>query len=213
MSATGREINARLDLSVEELVPRAAAGDRGAIDELFERASPLLQHLARSYYFKGADSEDVLQEARVAFWTAIETFRPQLGSFLPFARLVVQCHLFSAIKQADRVKHRPLSQSLRFEHYAPNRTDDPGSMLSEAELFSDPVNIVVMREELEALNKYLVTALSTLEQNVLRMYLQGMSYGAIAENLGRSERSIDNALERIRPKLQGRFAQDVRDAG
>ena len=195
-----------------ELILRARAGDDAAVNELLDRYRVLARTKARSYFLVGSDRDDVVQEGMIGLYKAIRDFQPDKGaSFRTFAELCVTRQIVTAVKGATRMKHGPLSGSVSLD--APVGGDDDAFSLGDlipACASTDPAAVAVSAEELRALQRHFDEVLSDLEQQVLRHHVEGKSYEQIAAMLQRHVKSVDNALQRIKKKLQVHL--DQRDA-
>ena len=186
--------------SDNSLQAMAAAGDRGAEEALSERYMRLVRICARPLFLAGGSSEDLIQEGMIGLLSAIRQFDAQSGaSFHTFAELCIRSRLLSAVKSASRKKHLPLNDGLSLEQLS----EDSGSQLSATpEVFrQDPEDLVLARESKEELYAVLSRCLSKMENRVLEYYLDGLSYREIAARLGKDEKAVDNAVQRIRRKL------------
>jgi RNA polymerase sporulation-specific sigma factor len=191
--------------SDEQLAAWARAGDSAAAAELITRYRPFLRSRARSYFLLGADVDDTMQEGMIGLYKAIRDFDPQHDtSFRGFAELCVNRQLITAVKGATRHKHGPLNSYVSLSR--PVGSDDEGERvlgdLLPAGALADPAEQVVSSERIRALQSYMDQELSDLEVAVLRMHVDGKSYAEIAGELHRQTKSIDNALQRIKRKLQ-----------
>ena len=192
------------DLTVlhdNELQRLAANGDRAAEEALAGRYMQLVRVCARPLFLAGGDSEDLSQEGMFGLLSAIREYNPAQGvSFRSFAEHCIRMRLFSAVKSASRLKHLPLNDSMPLEQLS----DDPSSQLSAApEIFRrSPEDLVLARESKEELKELCERRLSRLEKQVLDLYLEGLSYRDIARRLQREDKSVDNAVQRIRRKLE-----------
>ena len=151
-------------------------------------------------FLAGGDSEDLSQEGMFGLLSAIREYDPAQGvSFRSFAEHCIRMRLYSAVKSAARLKHLPLNDSMPLEQLS----DDPSSQLSAApEMFRrSPEDLVLARESKEELIELCKRRLSRLELQVLDCYLEGLSYRDIAQRLQKDEKSVDNAVQRIRRKL------------
>ena len=185
------------DLTLQQL---AAQGDRSAEEALAGRYMQLVRICARPLFLAGGDSEDLSQEGMFGLLSAIREFDPDLGvSFHSFAEHCIRMRLYSAVRSAARLKHLPLNDSMPLEQLS----DDSSSQLSAApELFRrSPEDLVLARESKEELKNLYSRCLSKMEKQVLDLYLTGLSYRDIARRLQRDEKSVDNAVQRIRRKL------------
>jgi RNA polymerase sporulation-specific sigma factor len=192
-----------LDLADEMLVRQFHEGDVEALDLLLERYRRFAGAKARGYFLAGGDTDDLQQEAMIGLFKAIRDFRHGQSSFRAFADLCVTRQIMTAIKGACRQKHQPLNRYVSL--WGLRVIDDPSERLVE-ELFDqrvpDPADEVVSLEGQAAMRAALATMLSTLEVDVLRLHLDGCSYQEISDRLGRHTKAVDNALQRIKRKLE-----------
>jgi RNA polymerase sporulation-specific sigma factor len=193
------------DTTDEDLVECARAGDDKAIDTLLARYRHYARAKARSYFLAGADREDIVQEGMIGLFKAIRDFqRGRNTAFRAFAELCITRQIITAIKTATRQKHIPLNSYVSLNKTTGiSDTDDRSlaeSLVSSTLL--DPADLVVSAEEIENIKASMGRLLSQLETEVLHLYMDGKSYQEIADMLGRHVKSIDNALQRIKRKLQ-----------
>lgn len=182
---------------------RACHGD-DALDYLINKYRNFVRSKARSYFLIGADREDIVQEGMIGFFKAIRDFREdKLSSFRAFAELCVTRQIITAIKTATRQKHIPLNSyvSLNKPIYDEDSDRTLLDVLSGARI-SDPEELVISREEFVDIEQKMEEILSDLEWRVLMSYLDGKSYQEIAVDLHRQVKSIDNALQRVKRKLE-----------
>ena len=195
------------DLSDEMLVRQFHEGDVEALDVLLERYRRFAGVKARGYFLAGGDNDDLQQEAMIGLFKAIRDFRHGQSSFRAFAELCVTRQIMTAIKGACRQKHQPLNRYVSL--WGLRVIDDPSERLVE-ELFDqrvpDPADEVVSLEGQAAMRAALATMLSSLEVDVLRLHLDGCSYQEISDRLGRHTKAVDNALQRIKRKLEAHLA-------
>jgi RNA polymerase sporulation-specific sigma factor len=192
------------NLSDEELVARWRQGDAAALDHLLHRYRRFARSKARTYFLVGADADDVEQEGLIGLFKAARDFRAdRQSSFRAFAELCVTRQVISAIKAATRQKHQPLNRYVSISGF--RGSDDPSERSVEALLddhrVTDPADEVISQEQIEAMRRATAESLSGLEVDVLRLYVEGQSYQEIGCHLGRHVKSIDNALQRIKRKL------------
>jgi RNA polymerase sporulation-specific sigma factor len=192
-------------LQDNDLVARVKTGDEKCLDVLLSRYRKFARSKARSYFLAGSDREDVVQEGMIGLYKAIRDFDPQQETpFRAFAELCISRQILTAIKTANRHKHQPLNQSVSLD--APAYSDEDsrsvGDNLVAAPQVSDPAELVISAEEIEAIRDTMRDSLTELEGDVLRLYMDGKSYEEIAGALGNHVKSIDNALQRIKRKLQ-----------
>jgi RNA polymerase sporulation-specific sigma factor len=191
-------------LDDDELAARFRGGDVDALNTLLERYRRFARAKARGYFLVGADSDDIEQEGMIGLYKAARDFRPdRQASFRAFAELCITRQVITAIKTATRQKHQPLNQYVSISSV--RGSDDPGERSVEALLddhyLPDPADEVVSNERMAAMRTSMAEMLSGLEVDVLRLYVEGKSYQQIGDQLGRHVKSIDNALQRIKRKL------------
>lgn len=198
------------DVSDEELVRLARAGDDVALAALLTRYRGLARAKARAYFLVGADREDIVQEAMIGLYKAIRDY--DLGPdsiFRAFADMCVTRQVISAVKAATRHKHGPLNTYVSLTR--PVGGDEDGDRVLADTLVlpttQDPAELVISAQRIRNLQAHLDDVLSDLEVEVLRLYVDGNSYVEIAETLQRHVKAIDNALQRIKRKLDVHLRQ------
>ena len=195
-----------VEVSDEDLAERARQGDDQAIETLLNRYRHYARAKARTYFLAGADKEDIVQEGMIGLFKAIRDFKAERNSaFRAFAELCITRQIITAIKTATRQKHIPLNSYVSLNKQSGSEDDDDGRSLGDV-LISldavDPADLVVSAEEIAAIKDSMSKVLSDLETEVLQLYMDGKSYQEIAGYLGRHVKSIDNALQRIKRKLE-----------
>jgi RNA polymerase sporulation-specific sigma factor len=211
--AASTGVRAKVDLTELEdtlLVARARSGDDRCIEILLARYRNFARSKARSYFLAGSDKEDVVQEGMIGLFKAIRDFEEDTGTpFRAFAELCISRQILTAIKTANRQKHQPLNSSVSLD--APAYGDDSSDRTVGDNFVgpknSDPVELVISAQEIEAIRDTMKENLTDLEGDVLRLYMDGKSYEEIAGVLGNHVKSIDNALQRIKRKLQRHIEQ------
>jgi len=196
-------------LSDEEIVQLARDTDDQALEHLINKYKNFVRAKARSYFLIGADREDIIQEGMIGLYKAIRDFRPdKLASFRAFAELCITRQIITAIKTATRQKHIPLNSyvSLNKPIYDEESDRTLLDVISGSKV-TDPEELVISREEFVDIENKMVEFLSELEWQVLMYYLEGKSYQEIADELGRHVKSIDNALQRVKRKLERYLAK------
>ena len=189
----------------DDLAVKAQGGDRAAQQVLIERYRRFARAKGRGYFLVGGDSDDIEQEALIGLYKAIRDYMPERqASFRAFAELCITRQIITAIKTATRQKHQPLNQYVSIS--GSRTTDDQQSDRVVEDLLddspsSDPADQVVSGERLDSLRGAMAEMLSGLEVDVLRLYVEGKSYQEIGDVLGRHVKSIDNALQRIKRKV------------
>ncbi len=197
-----------------ELVRRLRAGDEAALIELLDRYRGFARGRARSYFLVGADREDLMQEAMIGLYKAVRDFDEEVGApFRGFAEMCITRQILSAIKAATRHKHGPLNTYVSTSAAAPGEETTVADTLPTG-ASSDPAELVISAERIQALQRHFDEALSDLEIEVLRLYVDGKTYVEIAAMLDRQVKSVDNALQRIKRKLDGHLqTQEDASAG
>ena len=188
----------------EEIALLAQQGDADASEYLLNKYKNFVRSKARSYFLVGADHEDIVQEGMIGLFKAFRDFRPdKLASFHAFAEICVTRQIITAIKTATRQKHIPLNSyvSLNKPIYDEESDRTLLDVISE-EVPSDPEAMLIDREDLSFIEGRIGEMLSDLEKQVLVLYMEGKSYVEISQAMGRHVKSVDNALQRIKRKLQ-----------
>lgn len=188
----------------EEIVEFAREGDDAALEYLINKYKNFVRAKARSYFLIGADREDIIQEGMIGLYKAIRDFRmDKLSSFRAFAELCITRQIITAIKTATRQKHIPLNSyvSLNKPIYDEDSDRTLLDIISGSKI-ADPEELIISREEFDDIEEKMGEILSSLEWKVLMSYLEGKSYQEIAVDLKRHVKSIDNALQRVKRKLE-----------
>jgi RNA polymerase sporulation-specific sigma factor len=191
------------EMADEQVVSLARAGVRPATEHLLTKYRHLVESKARSYFLIGADHEDVVQEGMIGLYKAIRDFREdRLARFRAFAELCVTRQIITAVKMATRQKHTPLNAYVSFT-YTSHDSDAETSLLEciADERAKDPALAVIEQRENRKLNDTVHEALSDLESNVLRCYMEGKSYREMSAELHCRTKCIDNALQRVKRKV------------
>lgn len=191
----------RLD---EEVVIEAQKRNVRAQEYLINKYKNFVKAKAKSYFLIGADKEDIYQEGMIGLYKAIRDFKAdRLSSFRAFAEICVTRQIITAIKTATRQKHIPLNTYISLNKPIYDEESDRTllDVLSGAKI-TDPEELVISREEVISIQNEIGQVLSELEMEVLMSYLDGKSYQEIACDLDRHAKSIDNALQRVKRKLE-----------
>ncbi|MCX8007814.1 MAG: RNA polymerase sporulation sigma factor SigH [Coriobacteriia bacterium] len=189
----------------EALILAAQSGDDQASAEILRRYRGFVRCKARSYFLAGADREDVIQEGMIGLYKAIRDFDPsKQSSFRSFAELCVTRQLITAIKSATRQKHSPLNSYVSLSRTA--STEEEGDRvladILAAREVCDPAELVIAAWEATDIREGFLRALSPFESEVLRLYVNGKSYQEVAQTLGRHTKAVDNAIQRIKRKVE-----------
>lgn len=192
------------ELVDEEVVELARNGDDIALEYLINKYKNFVRAKARSYFLIGADREDIIQEGMIGLYKAIRDFRPdKLASFRAFAELCITRQIITAIKTATRQKHMPLNSYVSLNKPIYDEESDRTLLdVLTGTRVSDPEEMIINRENFVDIENKMGEFLSDLEWKVLMFYLEGKSYQEIAEDLQRHVKSIDNALQRVKRKLE-----------
>ena len=182
--------------SDEELLKLLRNGETSVVEYLMEKYKPLVRKRARALYLTGGDHEDLLQEGMLGLYKAIREYQPEKeASFQTFAGVCISRQMYSAVLSARRKKHHPLNMSISLNELEENQEEyNLGTVES-------PEAILLDQEAVENLRQRIEKSLSPFEGKVLDLYLSGLDYLQIAERLGKPAKSIDNALQRIRMKV------------
>lgn len=195
------EIELRSD---EDNVEAVREGDAEALEYLINKYKNFVRAKARSYFLIGADREDIVQEGMIGLYKSIRDFRgDKLSSFKAFAELCITRQIITAIKTATRQKHIPLNSYVSLDK--PIYDEDSDRTLLDVicgSRVTDPEELIINQEEFSGLEDKMGELLSDLERKVLMLYLDGRSYQEIAVDLDRHVKSIDNALQRVKRKLE-----------
>ena len=198
-------------LSDEEIVELIHLGKSDVLDFLITKFQPIVRMKARTYFIIGGDREDIIQEGMIGLYKAIRDFRPdRLSSFKVFAELCITRQIITAIKTATRQKHIPLNTSISLDK--PMYDEDQERTLLDiisGSTLDDPEDLIIHKENFSFMEEEMNKVLSGLEKEVLTLYLEGQSYREISEVLNRQVKSIDNALQRIKRKLEHSMAMDL----
>lgn len=188
----------------EELVISAKDGDKEALEYVINKYKNFVRAKARSYFLIGADREDIVQEGMIGLYKAIRDFKnDKLSSFRAFAELCITRQIITAIKTATRQKHIPLNSYISLNKPIYDEESDRTLLdILTAAKITDPEELIISKEELCSIESKIGEILSDLELEVLMSYLQGKSYQEIAVDLDRHVKSIDNALQRVKRKLE-----------
>ena len=178
------------DMTDEELIDQLREGDRQVMDYICDKYKNLVRSKAKSMYILGGDSEDLIQEGMIGLYKAIRTYRPGESAFASYAQVCVNRQMYTAVQASGRKKHEPLNEYI--------------SLSEDLNLFllDNPESRMIAQENMEKRYQLIDKQLSSMERQVLKLYLEGGSYEEIAEEMGRSEKSVDNAIQRLKKKLK-----------
>ncbi|EQB85912.1 RNA polymerase sporulation-specific sigma factor [Clostridium punense] len=188
----------------DEIVIQARSGDERALEYLLRKYQNFVKAKAKSYFLIGADKEDIYQEGMIGLFKAIRDFKDdKLASFKVFAELCITRQIITAVKTATRQKHIPLNTYISLNKPIYDEESDRTLLdIISGIKVSDPEELIIGKEELKNIEFQICEVLSDLEMEVLMSYLDGKSYQEIACDLDRQAKSIDNALQRVKRKLE-----------
>ncbi len=192
------------DLSDDELIEIIREGDSEAQEFLIKRYKNFVLAKSRSYFLVGADREDIVQEGMIGLYKAIRDYDiDRLASFRAFAELCITRQIITAIKAATRQKHQPLNTYISLNKPIYDEESDRTLLdVLKGGKLSNPEEAFISQEQYELIENKINEMLSDLEFNVLQEYLKGKSYKDIADTLDRHVKSVDNALQRVKRKLE-----------
>jgi RNA polymerase sporulation-specific sigma factor len=195
----------------EEIIDETRTGNASALEYLINKYKGFVRAKARTYFLIGADREDIIQEGMIGLYKAIRDFREdKLSSFRAFAELCITRQIITAIKTATRQKHIPLNSYISLNKPIFDDESDRTLMdIISEDSINDPEEMVINREEFSGIEEKMGEILSGLECEVLSLYLEGKSYQEIACELDRHVKSIDNALQRVKRKLE-KYLEEIK---
>ena len=190
------------NISDEELIARLRDGETIIEDYLMEKYKGLVRQKARAMFLIGGDTDDLIQEGMIGLFKAVRDFQPgREATFATFARMCIDRQIYSAIQNSNRQKHLPLNS------YVSLNQEDESSPIWELSV-ENPEEIIIDQETTRDLQQKISDYLSPMENKVLDLYLKGEGYVEIGRILGKSQKSIDNALQRIRAKIREVISQN-----
>ena len=190
------------NISDEELIARLRDGETIIEDYLMEKYKGLVRQKARAMFLIGGDTDDLIQEGMIGLFKAVRDFQPgREATFATFARMCIDRQIYSAIQNSNRQKHLPLNS------YVSLNQEDESSPIWELSV-ENPEEIIIDQETTRDLQQKISDYLSHMENKVLDLYLKGEGYVEIGRILGKSPKSIDNALQRIRAKIREVISQN-----
>lgn len=188
----------------DEVIELIRDGDELALEYIINKYKNLVKVKSRSYFIMGADRDDIVQEGMIGLYKAMRDYNSQKNTnFYCFAELCINRQILTAIKAANRQKHIPLNSYLSLNRNIGDVNDNETYMeLLISDEHTNPEHIIIVKEDMNYIENNIEAVLSELECKVLALYLQGKSYFQIAKALNKDEKSIDNALQRVRKKIE-----------
>ncbi len=187
----------------ELLIEQLRSGQQEITDYIMEKYKNLVRKRANAMFLIGGDTDDLIQEGMIGLFKAIRDFNADKdASFYHFADLCITRQIYHAVEASQRKKHLPLNTYVSLNAQMGQEGEETFLDVLESFEYSNPEQLLIEREDARAIQKKLRDDLSRFEQQVVQLYLQGMSYRQIAEQLGKEPKAIDNALQRIRTKIK-----------
>lgn len=198
-----------IHLQDEIIVDRAKHGDRDAFNYILLKYKYFVKSKARSYFLIGGDKEDIIQEGMIGLFKAVRDFKiDKDSSFRSFAEMCITRQIITAIKSATRQKHMPLNSYISLYKSVYLYEEDTGiklfDYLQERRVI-DPEQVVIDTEQMGIIESEIMELLSEYEFDVFNSYIEGLTYKEISKTLGKQEKSVDNAIQRIKRKVEKYF--------
>lgn len=191
------------NMNDEEICACIQKGDKDGIDYLLNKYKDFVKKKARAYFLMGGESDDVIQEGMIGLMKAIWDYKPELrASFSTFASLCIDRQIYSAVKASRRKKHQPLNSYVSLYEPTENEENAPVLLDTLDEGSESPEEYFFGKEDRQQMWDALCESLSSLEKKVLCLFMEGLSCRQIAEELGKGEKAIDNAISRIKKKAR-----------
>ena len=186
----------------EELIKKLRAGDERIMDYILDKYKPLVRKRANTMYLIGGDTDDLIQEGMIGLFKAIRDYEEAKEvSFYPFAELCINRQIYTAVEASNRKKHAPLNSYVSLY----SGTNEDGVVLADSlttSIMENPEQMMIEQENLVQFMEQLKERLSKMERQVVDYYLAGLNYVQIAEQMGKTPKAIDNALQRIKTKIR-----------
>ena len=187
----------------EELISRFKNGESEILDYLMEKYKNMVRKKARTMFLIGGENDDLIQEGMIGLFKAVRDYHPDKdAAFHTFAGICVDRQIYNAIQSSNRQKHQPLNSYISLSEQDGENEEHLGDTWVE-----NPESIIIDQENVQSLEQEITTTLSPMENQVLEYYLVGNGYGEIAHIMGKTPKSIDNALQRIRTKIKEQLEQ------
>lgn len=191
----------------QDLIQKAQSGNEEALEVLLKRYQNFLYYITSGYYLQDGDHDDLMQEARLGFYQAVMSYQSNKGTqFKNFAWLCVSRELDTCVKRSNRKKHKILNEAMTLPQEDPDSPNWHGYQYALADRdekgnFSTPENDIMHNEILNEVTSFIRSALSKMEFNILLLRTAGLSYDDITKTLNLESKSVDNAIQRIRKKV------------
>lgn len=186
----------------EELIEKLRVGDERIMDYILDKYKPLVRKRANTMYLIGGDTDDLIQEGMIGLFKAIRDYEGEKeSSFYHFAELCINRQIYTAVEASNRKKHAPLNSYVSLY----SGTNEDGVVLADSlmtSIMENPEQMMIEQENLTQFMEQLKQRLSKMERQVVDYYLAGLNYVQIAEQMGKTPKAIDNALQRIKAKIR-----------
>ena len=187
----------------EELISRFKNGESEILDYLMEKYKNMVRKKARTMFLIGGENDDLIQEGMIGLFKAVRDYQPDRdAAFQTFASICVDRQIYNAIQSSNRQKHQPLNSYISLSEQDGENEEHLGDNWGE-----NPESIIIDQENVQDLEQEITASLSPMENQVLEYYLAGNGYGEIAQIMGKTPKSIDNALQGIRIKIREQLEQ------
>ena len=187
----------------EELISRFKNGESEILDYLMEKYKNMVRKKARTMFLIGGENDDLIQEGMIGLFKAVRDYQPDRdAAFQTFASICVDRQIYNATQSSNRQKHQPLNSYISLSEQDGENEEHLGDNWGE-----NPESIIIDQENVQDLEQEITATLSPMENQVLEYYLAGNGYGEIAQIMGKTPKSIDNALQRIRIKIREQLEQ------
>ena len=187
----------------EELISRFKNGESEILDYLMEKYKNMVRKKARTMFLIGGENDDLIQEGMIGLFKAVRDYQPDRdAAFQTFASICVDRQIYNAIQSSNRQKHQPLNSYISLSEQDGENEEHLGDNWGE-----NPESIIIDQENVQDLEQEITATLSPMENQVLEYYLAGSGYGELARIMGKTPKSIDNALQRIRIKIREQLEQ------
>ena len=185
----------------EELISRFKNGESEILDYLMEKYKNMVRKKARTMFLIGGENDDLIQEGMIGLFKAVRDYQPDRdAAFQTFASICVDRQIYNAIQSSNRQKHQPLNSYISLSEQDGENEEHLGDNWGE-----NPESIIIDQENVQDLEQEITATLSPMENQVLEYYLAGNGYGEIAQIMGKTPKSIDNALQRIRINIPFKY--------
>ena len=189
-------------MNESDLIKSAKNGDEKSLDELYSMYKHNILNIAKKYYLNDGNNDDLVQEGMLGFLKAINTFDEHKGNFYSHLKLLVEHQIINAIKRSNTLKNTALNERFNLNNQGELEIDDDDKVLGIPNDTLSPENTILLEEDRRELDEIMSDKLSQFEKQVIELYLAGYTYDDIIKKLNVNYKSVDNALNRVKTKLQ-----------